>query len=97
MASILPVREMIPFVPAKDYEASKRFYGELFEIEWEAERLCRVQAGTSKFLPQNHQPAGITQTTPVDCEVCRAAGSMLIYSYQSVYLWSMRDASLEMG
>jgi len=54
VASMLSIREMIPFVPAKDFAASKRFYGELFEIDWEDEKLCQVQAGSSKFLLQNY-------------------------------------------
>jgi hypothetical protein len=28
VASMLPVKELIPFIPAKDFEASKRFYAE---------------------------------------------------------------------
>jgi len=54
VTSMLPAREMIAVVPAKDFEASKRCYGELFEITWEAEKLCQVQAGISKFLIQDY-------------------------------------------
>lgn len=54
MASMLPVKEVIPFIPAKDFEASKRFYAELFDVNWDTGNLCQVQAGISKFLIQNY-------------------------------------------
>ena len=54
MSTQLNVNEMITFIPAKDFEASVRFYGELFEINWQNERLCQVQAGNSKFLIQDY-------------------------------------------
>lgn len=53
MSAKLDVVEMIPFIPAKDFEASVRFYEELFDINWKAEGLCQVQAGGSKFLIQD--------------------------------------------
>jgi len=54
MTSMLPVREMVSFVPARDFEAAKRFYSELFELRWENKDLCQFQAGRSSFLLQNY-------------------------------------------
>jgi predicted enzyme related to lactoylglutathione lyase len=48
------VREMIPFIPAKDFAASVRFYEELFQVNWRTDRLCQIQAGRSKFLIQDY-------------------------------------------
>lgn len=53
MAMTLQVREMIPFIPAKAYEASVAFYTELFDANWQTESLCQIQAGQSKFLIQD--------------------------------------------
>jgi hypothetical protein len=45
--------EIKAFVPAKDFELSKRFYADLgFELEWDSEDLACFRAGTSSFLLQ---------------------------------------------
>ena len=49
----LDVTEMVTFVPARDFAASVRFYGELFEVNWQTDSLCQIQAGHSKFLIQD--------------------------------------------
>lgn len=53
----LAVNEMIPFIPAKDFAASVRFYEELFTVNWRTDSLCQIQAGHSKFLIQNYYQA----------------------------------------
>ncbi|HEY0233421.1 MAG TPA: VOC family protein [Dokdonella sp.] len=47
------------FVPARDFELSKRFYEALgFELEWSSAELAGFRRGTSAFLLQNfHVPA----------------------------------------
>jgi predicted enzyme related to lactoylglutathione lyase len=45
---------MITFVPARNFEAAKRFYAELFEVRWQNKELCQFQAGGSSFLLQNY-------------------------------------------
>ena len=55
--SKLDVIEMVTFIPAKDFAASVRFYDELFEVNWQTDKLCQIQAGNSKFLIQDfYQP-----------------------------------------
>jgi predicted enzyme related to lactoylglutathione lyase len=54
MTSMLPVRELVTFVPGRDFEAAKRFYSELFELRWENKDLCQFQAGRSSFLLQHY-------------------------------------------
>lgn len=49
----LDVTEMVTFIPARDFAASVRFYGELFEVNWQTDSLCQIQAGHSKFLIQD--------------------------------------------
>ena len=49
----LDVNEMVPFIPAKDFGASVRFYEELFTVNWRTDTLCQIQAGHSKFLIQD--------------------------------------------
>ena len=44
---------MVTFIPAKDFGASVRFYEELFDVNWQTERLCQIQAGASRFLIQD--------------------------------------------
>ena len=53
MSVKLNVREMIPFIPAKDFAASVSFYTELFDANWQTDTLCQIQAGQSKFLIQD--------------------------------------------
>jgi predicted enzyme related to lactoylglutathione lyase len=53
----LDVNEMVPFIPAKDFAASVRFYEELFVVNWRTDTLCQIQAGRSKFLIQNYYQA----------------------------------------
>jgi catechol 2,3-dioxygenase-like lactoylglutathione lyase family enzyme len=41
------------FVPAKDFELSKRFYADLgFEVAWSSDGLAYVRNGNSSFLLQ---------------------------------------------
>ena len=45
--------EIKAFVPARDFELSKRFYTDLgFTIAWSSEDLAYLHAGTSSFLLQ---------------------------------------------
>jgi catechol 2,3-dioxygenase-like lactoylglutathione lyase family enzyme len=45
--------EIKAFVPAKDFDLSKRFYGDLgFTIAWSSEDLAYLHAGNSSFLLQ---------------------------------------------
>lgn len=53
MTSKLDVREMIPFISAKDFESAIQFCQELFDVNWRNDRLCQIQAGSSKFLIQD--------------------------------------------
>ncbi len=47
------VKEVVPFIPAKNFAASVRFYEELFTVNWRTDTLCQIQAGQSKFLIQD--------------------------------------------
>jgi catechol 2,3-dioxygenase-like lactoylglutathione lyase family enzyme len=45
--------EIKAFVPARDFELSKRFYADLgFEIAWSSDDLAYLRAGNSSFLLQ---------------------------------------------
>jgi uncharacterized glyoxalase superfamily protein PhnB len=45
--------EIKAFVPAKDFELSKRFYSDLgFDIEWVGEDMAYLHVGKSSFLLQ---------------------------------------------
>ena len=45
--------EIKAYVPAKDFELSKRFYADLgFEIAWSSDDLAHLRAGNSSFLLQ---------------------------------------------
>ena len=45
--------EIKAFVPAKDFDLSKRFYQDLgFEIAWSSDELAHLHAGKSSFLLQ---------------------------------------------
>ena len=45
--------EAKPFVPARDFEASKAFYLALgFEIPWSSDELAQIRLGTTSFLLQ---------------------------------------------
>ena len=48
---------MVPFIPARDFAASVRFYEELFDVNWRTDALCQIQAGRSKFLIQDFYQA----------------------------------------
>jgi hypothetical protein len=49
------VKDLRPFVPAKDFETSKRFYADLgFEIEPLDENLAAVRLGDRMFFLQNY-------------------------------------------
>jgi predicted enzyme related to lactoylglutathione lyase len=41
------------FVPAKDFEQSKRFYSEIFELVREDTKVCEFRAGNGGFLLQD--------------------------------------------
>ena len=46
--------EIKAFVPARDFELSKRFYQDLgFTLAWSSEDLAYLHAGQSSFLLQN--------------------------------------------
>lgn len=46
--------EIKAFVPARDFELSKRFYRDLgFNIPWSSDELAYLYAGDSSFLLQN--------------------------------------------
>ena len=45
--------EIKAFVPARDFELSKRFYADLgFDIAWSSDDLAYLRAGNSSFLLQ---------------------------------------------
>lgn len=45
--------KVMAFVPAKDFEQSKRFYSEIFELVREDAKVCEFRAGTGGFLLQD--------------------------------------------
>lgn len=45
--------KMKTFVPAKDFELSKRFYAEIFEVGPQSPRLCEFSVGGNEFLLQD--------------------------------------------
>jgi hypothetical protein len=52
--SAMETVEIKAFVPAKDFELSKRFYADLgFTVKWASGDLAYVHAGDSSFLLQN--------------------------------------------
>ena len=52
--SDLTVVEIKAFVPARDFELSKRFYVDLgFELAWSDENLAYLRHGEASFLLQN--------------------------------------------
>jgi hypothetical protein len=60
-------------IPARDFELSKRFYGEVFDTHWETERLCEFRVGTSEFLLQDVpgpdlKSSCVHQVTSVDAQ-----------------------------
>ena len=58
----LNVVEIKPFVPATDFEVSKRFYRELgFQIPWSDDNLAYVHLGESSFLLQSFNEPGFAQ------------------------------------
>ena len=49
------VLDMKPFVPAKNYEVSQRFYADLgFKSNWANEQVAELQIGEHRFLLQNY-------------------------------------------
>jgi uncharacterized glyoxalase superfamily protein PhnB len=51
--STMETIEIKAFVPAKDFELSKRFYADLgFAVKWASDDLAYVHAGNSSFLLQ---------------------------------------------
>jgi predicted enzyme related to lactoylglutathione lyase len=90
--------EMKTFVPAKDWELSKRFYRDLFRITWESEGLCEVQAGSSTFLLQKYyQPEwannSMYQITCSDIEAAWELLSELAKKYDSIVVRPRREES----
>lgn len=58
MHDLTPI-EIKAFVPAKDFELSKRFYQDLgFDVSWSSEGLAYIQLGNTSFLLQEF-PNGI--------------------------------------
>ena len=52
-AATLTAVEMKAFVPARDFELSKRFYADLgFEIPWSSDDLAYLHVGPAAFLLQ---------------------------------------------
>jgi hypothetical protein len=52
------IRALRPFVPAKDFETSKRFYADLgFQVEALGKDLAEVSLGEQAFLLQNYYVA----------------------------------------
>ena len=48
------VIEMKPFVPAKDFDLSKRFYQDVgFTLDWNNEHMAYLHHGSARFLLQN--------------------------------------------
>jgi catechol 2,3-dioxygenase-like lactoylglutathione lyase family enzyme len=48
--------EVKAFVPARDFDLSKRFYEDLgFEVAWSSEDLAYLRHGNSAFLLQNFE------------------------------------------
>ncbi len=48
------VTDLNAFVPAKDFELSKRFYGDMgFALLWSKADIAQFQIGTFRFLLQN--------------------------------------------
>jgi predicted lactoylglutathione lyase len=46
--------EIKAFVPAKDFELSKRFYSDIgFTVGWSSDDLAYLSAGNASFLLQN--------------------------------------------
>jgi len=41
------------FVPAKDFDYSRRFYAEIFDERWLDQRHCGFQVGETEFLLQD--------------------------------------------
>jgi len=56
-------RMMKTFVPAKDFELSRQFYGELFESVWQDDKLCEFKLGDSQFFLQNFYAAEFAQNS----------------------------------
>ncbi len=52
--TVRTVLDLKPFVPAKDYELSRRFYHDLgFEEKWGNKEICEMELGGYRFLLQN--------------------------------------------
>lgn len=48
------VIEIKAFIPAKDFELSKKFYSDIgFELKWSSDHLAYFASGASSFLLQN--------------------------------------------
>lgn len=49
-----PIFEQVrAVIPARDFELSKRFYGEIFDAHWKNEQFCEFRVGSSEFLLQD--------------------------------------------
>ncbi len=50
----LTTLEIKAFVPARDFELSKQFYGDMgFDLAWDDDHLAEFRHGSSSFLLQN--------------------------------------------
>lgn len=55
----LTAQEALFFLPAKDFDRSKRFYADLgFVIAWSSGDLARIEAGSAAFLLQRYYASG---------------------------------------
>ena len=55
LALACSIKAMRPFVPAKDFDASKRFYSDLgFRIEPRGDKVCEMFLGRHSFLLQDY-------------------------------------------
>ena len=64
------IQSLRPFVPAKDFQASKRFYRDIgFELSHDGPDLAVLSFGETSFLLQNFYAAGCTENFVVQLVV----------------------------
>ncbi len=60
----MTIVELKPYVPAKDFALSKRFYQDLgFELAWSFEDLAYLRHGDSSFLLQRSTRKNLQTTS----------------------------------
>ena len=71
--------EVKAFVPARDFELSKRFYAEVFEVSWTSEKLCEFVVGGTAFLLQDFYRTELADNCmyQVACDDAHAAWQFL--------------------